>query len=104
MPEYFWDMSLYDWTLFHERVELENKKELDKQVFFFETTWRQTRVLWATIKNIVGGVDGQAVQPTDLIKFKSDVEAEVEEAATKPKHSLKLMREKFGSTFKYGDN
>ncbi len=61
-------------------------------------------MLWATIKNIAGGENGAAVQPTDLIKFKSDVDAEAEDAADKPKHSLKLMKEKFGSTFKYVDN
>ena len=44
----------------------------DKEKIKFESSWEQTRTLWATILN----VNGNKAKPTDLIRLSYDKKAE----------------------------
>jgi len=50
---------------------LRARKEAENDKFRLETSWDQTRHLWATIVN-VNVPKGKGVKPTDLIKLSFD--------------------------------
>ncbi len=73
----------------------------DKEKFVWETSWDQTRILWATLANIFRGKDSRAALPTDLIKLSWDkVEEKIELTPERVKEIQAHAMKRFGSTLK----
>jgi hypothetical protein len=66
-PDEFWELSWYEWGLY----VLRQKKLSEEQKFRFETSWDQTRQMWATLINI-NSPKGKGVKPDDLIQLSYD--------------------------------
>jgi hypothetical protein len=66
-PDEFWELSWYEWGLY----VLRDNRQSDNAKFKIETSWEQTRTLWATLINI-NSPKGKGVKPSDLIKLSFD--------------------------------
>lgn len=83
-PDEFWDLSWYEWGLYI----LREKKRGEAANYKFETGWDQTRILWATLRN----VHGDKAKPSDLIKLSYDDKVKKEVVRKSPEEVAK----KFG--------
>lgn len=64
---------------------LKEKYRAEKDNVIFENGWEQTRILWATLRN----VHGDKAKPTDLIKLSRDEVVEKQQIRRSPEEVAK---------------
>lgn len=88
----FWELSWYEVGLYQTRF----REKAEKEKFALETSWDQTRILWAAIVNAGFSRPKASVKPEQLIKLSRD---KSEKQEKKPL-SQKEMKQMFGTKFK----
>lgn len=87
-PSEFWELSWYEWGLY--LLRLKHTEEKSKQDF--ETSWAQTRIIWATMVNLKMPKN-KRVKETDLIRLSFDGESK-KDKPPKPGEVVKLFAKK----------
>lgn len=92
-PEYFWELSWYDWGLYILKYNTKVERERDKE----EAHWVRTRAFMALFANAHRDKKKRPTEfkPTDFIVLSFD-----KTEAPKKIVSEKEMKQKFGGKFK----